>query len=482
MLNPLSELTTFGFDAIGRQTVQILGNRTRASWTYDAASNVTNLANLNSSGVALSNFAYLYDQVGNRQRVVEVSGDRVSWAYDATDQLTHEIRDGANAYEVTHVWDPVGNRLLKIDGGVRTTATYNAAKELLWTNDSAGRATFAFDASGNLVQQLSPALGRTSYTWDGENYLVKVALPTAVVNTMIYNADGLRVEKDDSSGTTKSLWDCQNILLDANASNVTQALYTSQPSLFGNLLSQSRGGQSSFYQFEALGSTVALTNNLQGVTDSYLYNAFGELLTSSGIAVNPWRFVGRHGYAFDLDPAKSYVRSRFYDGSTARFLSMDFRRPLAETTNLHALANDLIRYGAAGGLPISAGVLAALGSLLQRASSEAGHTDGYRYVVNNPVVQIDPSGLGLYGDCVQRAFLGAIADLPLCLCRAVIFVLAGAASCFVICIPFAFFGGIGYPLCLDTCMTIVGVAFLAYLGICFVEIVARVFLALLYCL
>lgn len=327
LVNPYSEITTFGFDAIGRQSVQVLGNSTRASWTYDAANNITRLANIASGGATLSSFSYLVDPVGNRRRVVEASGDRVSWTYDASYQLRSEQRSGVNAYYVTHTWDPVGNRLVKIDGGVRTTATYNAANELVWTNDGTGRTTFTFDGSGNLSRQLSPAVARTSYSWDGENQLSKIILPSSVINTMIYNADGLRVEKDDSTGTTKSVWDGQNVLLDANASNITQALYTLQPKLFGNLLSQYRGS-SSFYQFDALGSAIGLTNSLQSVTDSYLYKAFGDLLTSSGSTTNPYRFVGHTGYRFDPDSGKFYARQRNYDVAAARWLSPDLLLPV----------------------------------------------------------------------------------------------------------------------------------------------------------
>lgn len=377
LLNPLLERTTFGFDAIGRQSFQVLGNSTRASWAYDAANNIANLANLNSSGAALSSFAYLYDPVGNRQRVVEANGDRVSWAYDATYQLTHEIRDGANAYEVTHIWDPVGNRLVKIDGGVRTTATYNTANELVWVNDGTGRTTFAFDGTGNLARELSPALARTSYSWDGDNRLLAVSLPSAIINTMVYNAGGLRVEKVDSSGTTKSLWDGQNVLLDANASNVTQALYTLQPSPFGSLLSQSRGGASSFYLFDALGSTAGLSDNLQVVTDSYLFKAFGELLARSGSSRNTSRFAAREGYLFDQDLLAYYLRNREYSPRRAAFYSP--RRRVG--TNMPG---------------------------------------SYVYVWNNPVALTDPSGeplpviagaaLGILLVCLEGAGAGGLAQ------------------------------------------------------------------------
>jgi RHS repeat-associated protein len=148
-------------------------------------------------------------------------------------------------------------------------------------------------------------------------------MPSAVVNTMLYNADGQRVQKLDSSGTSNFIWDYQNILQETNASNVTQALYTLNPHGYGNQISQSRSAASSFYHFDALGSTAGLSNLSQTLTDTYLYKAFGELLANSGSSTNPFRWVGRPGYYFDADPSQYFVRARYYNPAIARWLSQD---------------------------------------------------------------------------------------------------------------------------------------------------------------
>ena len=95
--------------------------------------------------------------------------------------------------------------------------------------------------------------GITTNAWDAENRLTQIVLPSAVVNTMLYNADGQRA---DHSGTSNLIWDFQNVLLETNASNVTQALYTLSPNVYGNQISQSRSAASSFYHFNALGSAI----------------------------------------------------------------------------------------------------------------------------------------------------------------------------------------------------------------------------------
>jgi RHS repeat-associated protein len=143
------------------------------------------------------------------------------------------------------------------------------------------------------------------------------------VDSFTYNGDGLRVQKIDSTGTTNHVWDGQNILLETNASNIIQVVYTLGPAIYGNLISQSRSGVDSFYLFDALGSTRQLANSTGAVTDSYLYDSFGNILTVTGATVNCFRYVGGLGYYYDLDLSKYYLRARIYDPVAGHFLSRD---------------------------------------------------------------------------------------------------------------------------------------------------------------
>jgi YD repeat-containing protein len=87
-VNPQSDRSSFSYDAGGRRTLKELANGTRASMTYDAASQVTQLYNLKSDDSVISSFDYGYDPVGNRVNVVEADGARVTYGYDAANQLT----------------------------------------------------------------------------------------------------------------------------------------------------------------------------------------------------------------------------------------------------------------------------------------------------------------------------------------------------------------------------------------------------------
>lgn len=86
------------------------------------------------------------------------------------------------------------------------------------------RTKYAYDASGNLETHVAPAGALTTNTWDAENRLTLVEAPSSVVNTMTYNAAGLRAQKEDSAGTSKFIWDGQKILLETDSADTTQEL------------------------------------------------------------------------------------------------------------------------------------------------------------------------------------------------------------------------------------------------------------------
>jgi RHS repeat-associated protein len=323
LVNPEGQVTSWVYDKASRVLAMQMANGTLASNTYDNASQLLLLANLTTTGTTLSSFNYTYNPVGNRTQVVEANGDVLTLAYDPTYQLTNEQRSGANSYNISYTYDPVGNRTVLTNSGALTTNTYNAGNELVTSQASAGVTTSTYDGDGNLLTSLAPGNQLTTNTWDGENRLTLTALPSGIVDSLTYNGDGLRVQKIDSTGTTNHVWDGLNILLETNASNLIQVVYTLEPAIYGNLISQSRGGVDSFFLFDAQGSTRQLTNSVAVPTDVYFYDSFGNLLFSSGSTINPFLFGGRSGYYYDSDLQEYYLRARIYDPSTGLFLTRD---------------------------------------------------------------------------------------------------------------------------------------------------------------
>ena len=193
----------------------------------------------------------------------------------------------------------------------------------------------------------------TTNTWDFENRLTNVALPAGVLNTFGYNGDGIRVQRQDSSGTTKQIWVDQKILEETDQNNTVQVVYTQSLGPFGDLVSQRRSGATSYFAFDPLGATTRLTDGGQNVIDTYLYKAFGDLLLSSGTTENIFQFIARYGYLQLVDLGFYAAGARVTNPLIGRWLTLD---PLGRSLN---------------------------------------DANGYMYVANRPVIFVDPSGLAI---------------------------------------------------------------------------------------
>lgn len=85
-------------------------------------------------------------------------------------------------------------------------------------------------------------------------------------------------------------------------------------------LSMLRGGVTSYYQADGLGSITSLTDGSGSLAATYTYDAFGKPVGSSGTIVNPFRYTGRE---FDTETGLHYYRARYLDTATGRFTSED---------------------------------------------------------------------------------------------------------------------------------------------------------------
>ena len=70
-----------------------------------------------------------------------------------------------------------------------------------------------------------PALAITTSVWDFENMNTATIMPSSRV-TLVDNGVKLRMAKDTAASTANFIYDGQNILLETDGTNLTQAMYT----------------------------------------------------------------------------------------------------------------------------------------------------------------------------------------------------------------------------------------------------------------
>jgi RHS repeat-associated protein len=121
---------------------------------------------------------------------------------------------------------------------------------------------------------------------------------------------------------TNFIWDEHYCIAETDGTNVVQVVYTNEPAQYGNLISTRVGSTTSWHHFDALGSTRQLTNAVQAVTDTWVYDAWGYVVFRSGITVALLRRIGELGYVYDIETALLSVRQRVYGPTIARWTSV----------------------------------------------------------------------------------------------------------------------------------------------------------------
>ena len=99
------------------------------------------------------------------------------------------------------------------------------------------------------------------------------------------------------------------------------------------LISQERDGKKSYYVYDGHGSVRALADESGNVTDKYVYDAFGNLISSVGSTKNDFLFCGEQ---FDPVTGLYYLRARYMNPIVGTFISMDsYEGSIDDPVSLH---------------------------------------------------------------------------------------------------------------------------------------------------
>jgi RHS repeat-associated protein len=232
--------------------------------------------------------------------VADTSGT-TTYGYDGLYRLTGVTYPNSDTQSYTY--DAMGNRLTKVDNSVTTTYTYDDAGQMTDVDSS----SYTYDDDGNTT-----TAGSDTYTWDAENRLAGTTIG-GVTTTYGYNGAGLRTSQTTGGVTVDYAWDLTgslpNILQDSAGNNYVYGL---------DLISKTNGTTQEYYLTDGLGSTTGITDGSGTVTGTYEYDVFGAVRAQTG-ATTEWSYTGEQHDATGLE----YLRARYYDASTGRFLSQD---------------------------------------------------------------------------------------------------------------------------------------------------------------
>jgi RHS repeat-associated protein len=349
--------TSYSYDAVGNLTGIAYPNGVQSAYSYNSLNRLTDLTVSRIAPVA--SFTYALGPAGERLSVVESGGRRVNYTYDALDRLTSENITGsplaATNGSVGYTYDSVGNRLTR-------TSTLSAVPSESHTYDANDRLTAdAYDVSGNPL-----SAGGKTYAYDFENRLTRL---NGGAVSVVYDGDGNCVSKTVGGVTTKYLVDDLNptgyaqVLEETIAGNV-QRVYTYGNDLIGQRQLLGDTWTVSFYGYDGHGSVRFLTDAAGSVTDTYDYDAFGNLIQRSGATPNNYLYAGER---YDPDLGFTYLRARYLNQATGRFWTMDsYEGRLGEPLSLHkylyAHASPVDRFDPSGHMTLLMQIV--VGSLL----------------------------------------------------------------------------------------------------------------------
>ena len=286
-------------------------NGLQTTFSYDLQNRLTSLT------TPVSSYTYQLGPTGIHTGATEGNGRTLQWNYDGIYRLTNETisNDPANNNGgATYNLDPVGNRLSAVSSLTSIASgsfSYNPDDEI---------SSETYDANGNVL-----STGGMVYTYDSENHMTSM-IGNGKVVTMVYDAFGNRVSKTVNNVTTKYL-----VEDDVNPTGLPQVLeevqngvavrtYTYGLQRISESQMVSGAWTTSFYGYDGAGSVRQLTNSAGAVTDEYEYDAFGNSFTKQGTTPNNYMYRGE---LYDSDLNLYYLRARYYNPQTGRFLSRD---------------------------------------------------------------------------------------------------------------------------------------------------------------
>jgi RHS repeat-associated protein len=325
---------SYQYDSLNRLSAAVDGNltgSTTTSYTYDSSSNVATVTYPNGlestftydtlnrvSELSSTPATYTYTRgaTGNLTGVTESSGRTAAWTYDGIYRLTNETislaPSGKNG-SVGYGLDPVGNRQTEtssLSGVSSGTWSFNADDEI---------SSESYDQNGNVTAAVGKA-----FSYDSENHLMSMTNGSTSA-TLVYDGDGSRVAKTVGGVTTYYLVDDLNPtgypqVVDELTSSTVSRIYSYGLQRINENQPISGSWTPSFYGYDGGGNVRQLTNTAGTVTDSYEYDAFGNEFTVSGPTPNNYLYRGEQ---YDPDLGLYYLRARYYNPATGRFMSRD---------------------------------------------------------------------------------------------------------------------------------------------------------------
>lgn len=349
---------------VGNQRITVQRGENNAAYTYDPIGQVTSdLASESVSPFAPrlnERLKYQYDPAGNliyrtnnalvqdfqvnslNELTTNTNGGTLTVVGTTTSAATNVTVNGSLAQRYNDATFAATNLPLTTAYTAVAQDSYGRIASNTATVNIAASTTFQYDANGNLTND-----GLRSFAYDDENQLIQVWVTNQWMSQFTYDGKMRRRIRQEftwnGSGWTQTngvyyVYDGNLVIQERDINNLPTRTYTRGKDLSGSL--QGAGGIGgllarssqqyadgplnglSFYHADCNGNITMLINSSQAVLAKYLYDAFGNVLSKSGLLAdaNAYQFSSKEK---DLNSGLVYYLYRFYDPNLQRWLNRD---------------------------------------------------------------------------------------------------------------------------------------------------------------
>jgi RHS repeat-associated protein len=346
-------VTYSNYGAMGSPGQMDYGNGTSTIYGYDQLS--SRLANIVTSSPIAGNIVfktYSYSAAGNVEFIYDsVDSKTYAYAYDNLRRLTSEAVNSITS--VSYTYDEIGNIESKTLGAVVFDHTPHATRPHALQSVAIGGSTynFAYDNNGNMTSGYDLAdtanVGLRNTVFNAFNKPSSITYTGSSTSTVdfIYDGDGQRSKK--SYGSTDTYYFGPHFQVEG-ASTVKYVI------VGGKRIARIDGVSTYYYHQDHLGSSAVMTiqdgQNDGNIVETTSYMPFGGVREHTGTNVTSYKYTGQE---HDAETGLYNYNARFYDPAIGIFISPDTIVPN------HMNPQSLNRYS---------------------------------YVLNNPLMYIDPSG------------------------------------------------------------------------------------------
>lgn len=334
---------SYSYDALNRLLSYTDYYGKTVSYTYDGSDNITSITYPGGIKVLYTytnddlletvtdwnnqRTSYTYNTDGSLNDITYPNQTKKSYTYDAARRITGIINkksDGSTICSYNFTLDNVGNHTGISQTEPYTTPVLTASSKQFSYNQgnqitSDSGYTYVFDDNGNLTQKNGSISSAYSYDWD--NRLKNITGEyTAAFG---YDLMGNRRYSSINGNIKKYVLDINTSLpsvlmeTDNNGNVLNYYVYGLE------LISRVKPDNAThYYHSDFRGSIIAMTDAAQNITHKYSYGPYGEILQRSEVNENPFKYVGSYG-VMEESAGLYFMRARFYDPKIGRFISED---------------------------------------------------------------------------------------------------------------------------------------------------------------